>query len=84
MQKYVKSNTDTRTFTEVWQTLTAAERGLLKENLIETLCCTRQSVDNWGKGMSPINRGFREKVAKVINKTFNYKTHYITLFPNAR
>lgn len=75
---------DTRTFPEVWANLTPAERSLLRGNLIDKIKCTRQSVENWSKGMSPIYRHIREDVAKTINQTFGYKVHFVSLFPNAR
>jgi len=84
VQRYIKNDTDKRTFQQIWNDITPAERGLLKENLIEKLRCSRQTVENWGNGMSPINKGFRKEIEKVIKKTFGFDVHYITLFPNAR
>lgn len=86
MQKYKECCTDTRTFVEVWDNLTPAQRSLLRHNLIDTIKCTRQSVDNWAKGMSPIYLPIREQVANVVNLTFpgDQKVHHVSLFPNAR
>ena len=84
MQRYTKNNTDERTFQQIWNDITPAERGLLKSNLIEKLRCSRQTIENWGKGLSPINKGFRQETERVIKKTFGFKVHYISLFPNAR
>jgi len=81
MQMYVKENSDTRTFPEIWETLSIAEQQELRYELTRRGDCTRASVYNWSKGVCPISIALRKKVAEKINKLFGLNVSHLNLFP---
>ena len=84
MQTYENCDIDTRTFPEIWKGLTPAQQSELRFQLIKSTSCTRQSVNNWTKGVSPIYRDTRVRAAKCVNTTLGLNVNHTTLFPNAR
>jgi len=84
MQNYVKCDTDARTFPEIWGSLNSAEQSDLRYELIKETTCTRQSIDNWSKGTTPINRKSRRAIAAVIRRKLHLNVNHVTLFPSAR
>ncbi len=84
MQIYKKSDIDARTFPQIWRMLNSAEQAELRDALMKEFSITRQAINNWTHGSSPIYRPMRVATAKVIKKTFGYNVSHLTLFPNAR
>lgn len=84
MQEYKKSGIDTRTFPEIWGTLTSAEQAELRDALMKKFSITRQAIHNWTRGAAPFYRPARVVTAEVIKKTLGYNVSHLTLFPNAR
>ena len=84
MQDYEKCGTDARSFPEIWESLTPVERAELRHQLIKNVGVTRQTVDNWSKGVTPIMRDIRVKVARCFGQALNIHVSHTTLFPNVR
>lgn len=85
MQNYIKLDTDTRTFQEIWNSLSSAEQSNLRTELQAKLGVSRQAIYSWHKkGTHPISGQFRKAVCNVLNKTLVIKSHPVTLFPNAK
>lgn len=85
MQNYIKPDTDTRTFQQIWNSLTSAEQSSLRGDIREKLGFSRQTVYDWHKnGASPKSLALRKVVCRIVNKNLGLKTHYLTLFPNAK
>lgn len=84
MQVYEKCDIDARTFPEIWESLTPAERSELRYLLVKNAGCTRQSVFNWSKGSYPVYRDKRLKVAYIVGHHLHLNVNHMTLFPNAR
>lgn len=83
MQSKENSSTDARTFPEVWETLTRAERRTLKVELVKAMGCTTNAVWFWSKGTySPNSKLDRDKVAQVVSKFLGRRCFAHTLFPN--
>lgn len=81
MQFYEKSKIDARTFPEVYRMLNSAEQAELRYALMKKTRCTKRSVYNWAKGVTPIYRPIRVAVADTIKKTFGFNVNHLTLFP---
>ena len=75
---------DTRTFPELWQSLSPAEQGEVRYQIMRDTLCTRQSVHNWANGATPIYRDIRIKVAKSITKVLGLNVSHLLLFPDRR
>lgn len=76
---------ETRTFTEIWKSLTAQEREDLQYSLmVAKVAKTRQAIFYWGTGQrTPGNVLVREKIALVISRKTGKKCTANTLFPAA-
>ena len=79
-----KSVIDTRTFQEIWKSLTPVEQGHLRYQLIQDTTYTRQAINAWANGSSPINKMARVAVAKTVNKVLGLNTSHTLLFPAGR
>lgn len=77
---YEKESIDTRTFPQVWNSLTRTEQAELRDVLTRNGRCSRVSVYRWTKGASPISPALRREVASVIRKTFGLPVSHMTLF----
>ena len=83
MQVYEKCDIETRTFPEIWASLSQGEREDLTLRLYAAKCCrTRQSIWEWGSGrVKPGAPLIRDAVAKTVSKFTGRKSTPQTLFP---
>ena len=74
---------ETRTFPEIWGSLSSDERDDLAVKLFNAKCCrTRQSIWEWSTGrVSPNAPLIRETVAKTVSKFTGKKATPSILFP---
>ena len=79
-----KSVMDTRTFPEIWKSLTPVERGHLRYQLIRDTTCTRQTINHWVKGVMPVHLKTRKLVALTMNRVLGITTNRALLFPDGR
>ena len=79
-----KSVIDTRTFPEVWKSLTPLEQGFLRHSLMCTTTATRQTICNWINGGKPVYQKTRSIVAATINRVFHMNTKKEFLFPEKK
>ena len=79
-----KTVIDTRTFQEIWKSLSPIEQGHLRYQLIRETTYTRQAINAWTNGAVPINKMARTAVAKVVNRVLGLNTTQALLFPSAR
>ncbi len=82
MQSKQNSVFDARTFPQIWQGLTQSQQSELRYQLTRNADCSRQSVYNWSKGITPISLAMRKKVAATMGKTLGLNVSHITLFPS--
>ena len=79
-----KTVIDTRTFQEIWKSLTPVEQGHLRYQIIRDTSYTRQAINNWANGATPINKMARVAVTRVVNRVLGLNTSHALLFPSAR
>lgn len=79
-----KTVIDTRTFQEIWKSLSPIEQGHLRYQLIQDTTYTRQAINAWVNGSIPVNIMARKAVAKTVNKVLGLNTSHALLFPTAR
>lgn len=79
-----KSVIDTRTFQEIWKSLTPGQRGYLRYQLIHDTTCTRQTIQNWAKGVMPVHLRTRDIVARTVSKVLQINTRRNILFPDSK
>ena len=79
----MKNSTDTRSFPEIWATLSKDERDDLSLKFFQKKCClSRQAVFYWGSGERiPGSPLVRETIAQIVSKTLGTKVYPQTLFP---
>ncbi len=78
---YVKESVDTRTFPEIWETLSVAEQTELRYELTRNGDCSRTTVYYWSKGVIPASIALRKKVADKMRRLLGLSVSHITLFP---
>lgn len=83
MQRSEIISTDARTFPQIWESLSSAERENLTLEIYKARCCrTRQTIWKWANEKArPSSPLVRESVAKVVSKTIGAKCFGETLFP---
>ena len=83
MQEYEKSNTEAKTFPEIWSGLDRIRKNKLSRELFKAKCClSRQSIWEWGSGaVQPRQEIVRDAVAKTVSKFLGIKTTPEALFP---
>lgn len=79
---YNKESIDARTFPQIWETLTPAEQAELRYQLTRNGDCSRTTVFNWSRGVSPVSIGLRKKVASTMRSALGLNVSHITLFPS--
>lgn len=87
-----KKRIDTRTFPEIWKSLSANyEQPELRHRLIASRCCsTPQTIWNWANGNTrPTEVLVLQKISEVVSDfltslstTGSVKANYQTLFPS--
>ena len=85
MQKYENITTNTKSFPEIWATLSETEKDDLCIKLYQRKCCkSRQAIRYWGAGArKPSNQIVRNAIAEVVSKQLGAKCYAHTLFPDA-
>lgn len=85
MQSNTKLDTNTRTFPEIWATMSSQERDDLALALYNAKCCkSRQAIWNWANGKRQPNSPLvKDTVAKVVGKAIGSRVFSHTLFPCA-
>jgi len=85
MQVYEKSTTNTKTFPQIWETLTPGEKDDLCIKFYQRKCAkSRQGVWFWAKGMrKPQNPLVRDTIADIVSKFIGEKCFADTLFPRS-
>lgn len=83
MQRKQKCEIETRTFPQIWDSLSQDERDDLTLRLYAAKCCrTRQSIWEWASGKGqPGAMLVRDTVAKTVSKFIGRKSTPQTLFP---
>lgn len=77
-------STNTKSFQEIWATLSTAERDELSIKFFQKKCCkTRQTVWNWGAGATTPHPLVRDAVCALVSKAIGQKCFSNTLFPEA-
>lgn len=56
-----------RTFVEIWAALDDKNRKLLRKEMLK-LGVTSRTIDNWSKGMHPVNEITRKKACRIVCK----------------
>ena len=85
MQKYENNTTNTKSFPEIWATLSEREKDDLCLKLYQKKCCkSRQAIRYWGSGSrKPSSELVRNAIAEVVSKAIGAKCFSHTLFPEA-
>ena len=75
--------TNTKTFPEIWSTLTSSEQDDLCIKFYQRKCCkSRQAIYLWSKGQrKPTNPMVRDAIAAIVSKVVGAKCFPDTLFP---
>ena len=83
MQSKENVLTNTKSFHEIWESLTPDQQDDLTADLFKAKCCkTRQAIWWWHTGKKqPINPLIRETIAKVVSKAIGERVFPHTLFP---
>ena len=83
MQSKENISTNTKSFPEIWATLTGDERDALAIKFYQKKCCkTRQAVFYWATGQRvPATPLVRDVVAELVSKAIGEKVYANTLFP---
>ena len=81
MQNNEIISTDARTFPEIWASLNKNEQSELRFVLIRDLDITRQTIANWSKGVQPIYKDTKKKVATIVGRNLGISVSWLTLFP---
>ncbi len=84
VQKSSQASTlDTRTFSEIWKSLTRTEQENLKNALLVKGCTTtRQTINNWANDKKrPSLLPVKKAVAQVVSKVIGSRVSGETLFP---
>lgn len=86
MQSNKENIRDTRTFGEIYRSLTIPDRQeLFRQMHIANVCCTRQTMWNWANGKSrPAQRLVLTATAKVVGRFLGRTVSPVTLFPPTR
>ena len=74
---------DTRTFQQIWKSMSQQEQEDLTLRLYNANACrTRQTIWNWANGkVRPSHPVVRETVAKVVGKAIGSRVSPYSLFP---
>lgn len=71
----------TKSFPEIWATLSEQQKDDLSIKFYQKKCCkTRQTVWNWANGVKPIPLA-QEAIATILTKALGEKVYAHTLFP---
>ena len=82
MVEKTEKKLDTRTVPEIWRSLTPAQQSELRALIISETLCTRQSINNWANGATPIYRDIRVKIARCMMKApLELNVRHFSLFP---
>lgn len=83
MQNKKELTKDTRTFKEIFDSLTGRERVELCRKLIVKRCCgDKVTFYSWAKGRIP-QRRVRSTIAKIVGNFIGAESSEETLFPTA-
>lgn len=76
---------DTRTFPEIYNSLTTPQRYDLTQRFIHAGICTiYQTVWQWSRGTAPRQEISRQAVARILGNYIGAKLPVKTLFPNCK
>ncbi len=78
-----KKVVDTRTFPEIWKSLTPLEQELIGEKLRRDLIVSRQALWCWVNGKRNPLPLYRKAIADILNK-MGISVSVRTLFPNIK
>lgn len=81
MQKNKKYAEETRTFPEIWKSLTAAQRDHLRDDLTGRLKVTTAAVWYWYKGRRRPDYQRRRDIAHLTSAVIGRRCHPDLLFP---
>ena len=83
MQNKEIIGTDTRTFGQIWATLSSSQRDDLSIEIYKSrLCQTRQTINNWVNGRSrPAVPLIKDRLAQLVSRTIGSRVIGDTLFP---
>ena len=78
-----ENNTDARTFSQIWGTLTQDQKSELSTKLYVAKCCsTPQTIWNWGTGRTRPSPLVRKEAASVVGRFLGSRVYGETLFPS--
>ena len=85
MQKYENITTNTKSFPEIWVTLSETEKDDLCIKLYQKKCCrSRQAIRYWASGSrKPSSPLVRSAIADVVSKQVGARCLAETLFPES-
>lgn len=82
-QSNAKKTIDTRTFPEIWKSLTLLEQKLLEEKLTKELIVSRQALWLWANGQRNPLPLYRKAIADILC-SIGIRASMKTLFPNIK
>lgn len=78
----MSQETNTKTFSEIYSSLTEGQRADLRLRLVIALGVKDNTLWNWGSGKTnPINQKHREVCAEVLSDVIKQELSPETLFP---
>lgn len=81
MQSKEKIIEDSRTFPEIWASMTTAQRDHLRRDLKDRLKVTRAAVWYWYNGQRRPDYLRRKEIARLTSNVIGRKCHPDLLFP---
>lgn len=83
MQNKEIIQTNTKSFPEIWATLSEDEKDELRLKFYQRKCCkTRQAISYWVTGQRRPSPLVRETIAGIVSKSIGAKCYAHTLFPS--
>lgn len=83
IQSNAKKSIDTRTFPEIWKSLTPLEQKLLEEKIMKELIVSRQALWLWANGQRNPLPLYRKAIADILS-SMGIRTSMKILFPNIK
>ncbi len=81
MQMNKKITEETRTFQEIWESMTTAQRDHLRSDLTGRLKVTTAAVWYWYKGQRRPDYTCRKEIARLTSAVIGRRCHPDLLFP---
>jgi len=81
MANLTKKDYDTRTFSEICNSLTPDQWLVLRDRVMTRTRCSKQTILNWKSGKTiPASILEREAISGIVNRVLGINTNHNTLF----